>query len=925
MGTLHIGLNYKRFVRQISTGPSAIVATSSMANVNAVAIKTTPWREALDTASAIPPLNFTTNPILPRYDAYKLASDYNAGTQNAYAGMVAYRVQIPADAWGGTPVNVTQIELSLHCDRWLIGGIRVAAYLSSDDTPPMDWTICREGDDYEGNQLPALPERADQHKTVTMTLNETSLKYLYIVVSLEDYASVSPCSSDRLEGGALIVGSTIGVTFATSVDADPSTTLPVLATNKIVIDGETYDSEPTECAIAGIEIASTAADDDWKRFEGSLRNWLKGPEEHVSEPAATYPFEIDYVGVGFTEPIRINVFANEWYNGIPVAVLEIPAQSSYPAMCHARCIEGTVPDGDVWMFAFVDKEGDGIFHNDGICGVPNVAPSNWELRSNWQACPINLFDEVYEAGTLNLLVDGESLPAGAPVRRFAPYATWQPFGFLTFHWSHVDIPIADGDSQEYYENNVDYCVRLTELGSGALKYYRGNGEGSDSANIEKRQYTHIGDQLRGDDHIGSMHYPKGLWPAVWEVQIAAHSGYNDPDAIFMAETFGHSALEAQTDTPVIRAMPAYSYLHPVVEFETAGSRIMRQEIQINEDEMSGASVCNRARVLSPRHENDYYRYRVLDTLDDGTYFAKVRTMATDNTQAQDYSDWSVWKRFVVDSAKSRPPELSAGFFAEAPPAVEKNYQIGVGNDVTTTYSGTLPASRLPVDANTLQIADGTHEVTDDGSGNLIGDVGAGTNTINYTTGAYDVTFNSVVPNGNAVLAFWRSDESTVSLTIRAVGWADATVFGHVHETARAIKTLKFESAIPSYPDWMTIRLVGYLIPLSNSATDQNMVLADAEYTNTDLWYGTETSLDVVVDGTASTLAAQPILVKDLSPAGYAAETEFPIVPTDIVGPFAIMFAAGPVDINTGAESINAAAGSFYGLEDWQPEVVVLDE
>ena len=85
-----------------------------------------------------------------------------------------------------------------------------------------------------------------------------------------------------------------------------------------------------------------------------------------------------------------------------------------------------------------------------------------------------------------------------------------------------------------------------------------------------------------------------------------------------------------------------------------------------------------------------------------------------------------------------------------------------------------------------------------------------------------------------------------------------------------------------------------------------------------------TSLPVTTDGVDSNLSAIPIMATDLAPAGYAAESAFPIVPTEIIGPFMLYFVASPIDINTGAQAIPAVAGQFYGLEDWSPTVATLE-
>jgi hypothetical protein len=65
----------------------------------------------------------------------------------------------------------------------------------------------------------------------------------------------------------------------------------------------------------------------------------------------------------------------------------------------------------------------------------------------------------------------------------------------------------------------------------------------------------------------------------------------------------------------------------------------------------------------------------------------------------------------------------------------------VGATGSATYTGTL--ANAPVKPGSVYITDGTLEVGDDGSGALTGDVAVGVeSTINYTTGAYSVTFTS---------------------------------------------------------------------------------------------------------------------------------------------------------------------------------------
>ena len=70
-----------------------------------------------------------------------------------------------------------------------------------------------------------------------------------------------------------------------------------------------------------------------------------------------------------------------------------------------------------------------------------------------------------------------------------------------------------------------------------------------------------------------------------------------------------------------------------------------------------------------------------------------------------------------------------------------------GTGIAGPYAFTL--AWTPVRAGTFKITDGTQEVTDNGNGTLIG---AGTGTINYSTGAVAVTFTAAVANGTSITA-----------------------------------------------------------------------------------------------------------------------------------------------------------------------------
>lgn len=82
------------------------------------------------------------------------------------------------------------------------------------------------------------------------------------------------------------------------------------------------------------------------------------------------------------------------------------------------------------------------------------------------------------------------------------------------------------------------------------------------------------------------------------------------------------------------------------------------------------------------------------------------------------------------------------------------------------YSG-YPAGRVQNILITVNTASGTLNVTDDGNGKLIGDitVAAGTNTINYQTGAISVKFSAVPPSGNAIQIQYNPVQESIPLSI----------------------------------------------------------------------------------------------------------------------------------------------------------------
>ncbi len=82
--------------------------------------------------------------------------------------------------------------------------------------------------------------------------------------------------------------------------------------------------------------------------------------------------------------------------------------------------------------------------------------------------------------------------------------------------------------------------------------------------------------------------------------------------------------------------------------------------------------------------------------------------------------------------------------------------VGTGNGVQVTFTGTL-ANPL-VTARSLSITDGTETFTDQsGDGTLVGSLG-GTGALNYTTGAFSVTFAAAPANLQALTAGYQHED-----------------------------------------------------------------------------------------------------------------------------------------------------------------------
>lgn len=87
--------------------------------------------------------------------------------------------------------------------------------------------------------------------------------------------------------------------------------------------------------------------------------------------------------------------------------------------------------------------------------------------------------------------------------------------------------------------------------------------------------------------------------------------------------------------------------------------------------------------------------------------------------------------------------------------------IGIGDGSTKTFSGTFSSGvGVPDTLYGVQVTDGNELFQDDRNGNLVGNMG-GTGTINYSTGAYSVTFNTAPVLGAQINASFLIENATL--------------------------------------------------------------------------------------------------------------------------------------------------------------------
>lgn len=129
------------------------------------------------------------------------------------------------------------------------------------------------------------------------------------------------------------------------------------------------------------------------------------------------------------------------------------------------------------------------------------------------------------------------------------------------------------------------------------------------------------------------------------------------------------------------------------------------------------------------------------------------TLHTFNTEAdvQDYTFPANFTNFVPSASIDRRDlvfyQEPDKFYAENVENVSR-FSTWTGDGTTTAFSNTFTGN-VPILAGSVVVDDTVEVFTDDGAGVLTGGAG-GTGTVNYTTGAISVTFNTAPTDGQVI-------------------------------------------------------------------------------------------------------------------------------------------------------------------------------
>jgi hypothetical protein len=232
-------LNIQRFIRSVRQGrtPEPVSCTAMAACTRQAfdALVAASWTRVEEREAGLPRHNWAQTGFSPRWDAAKYCGDYADGYQHGYASVVCYTIRMPADALAGTAAKIASVSIPVRGDRWLADGCDIGIKLSASATPPA-WDAAP--DDAVAGQLAVVPSNTGSDTSATVAFDwssapKTSLAYLHITLRLTDYLTHRGA---WIEGGAMIDGANIAVTFNRDVAPDAATDFDDPAAPPVVVD-----------------------------------------------------------------------------------------------------------------------------------------------------------------------------------------------------------------------------------------------------------------------------------------------------------------------------------------------------------------------------------------------------------------------------------------------------------------------------------------------------------------------------------------------------------------------------------------------------------------------------------------------------------------------------------------------------------------
>lgn len=337
---------------------------------------------------------------------------------------------------------------------------------------------------------------------------------------------------------------------------------------------------------------------------------------------------------------------------------------------------------------------------DGVdSALPSIIPGG-TITLNW-------LDQASAAQTIVLTQVGTSLRAAGTGGAAVSTAELDLVtGFLTITFIGADRPIVGDDGTpitlDYTPGTIVYSV--VDDGSGAI--------------------PDTGAVLSA---AGSVTYATGAYT------FTVNAGY-----------------EPGTDCPVVVDYDIEAWeLSPISD--GAWSNDMRIEIVGNDDYYDVATDTYTRYNIAIRLLNSASGlYDIIETYEEITF--------TDATSAQYFPD-------VINDLSDMLNVVEPALTAEGPTTLDglaRSLVVAGGDNLAGNRAIATTLSDLPVSTRSFSLTwvdstGTTYTITDDGAGNLIGDVDvAGTNTINYTTGAIDVLLGYDIAQDTLVTADYRT-------------------------------------------------------------------------------------------------------------------------------------------------------------------------